>query len=176
MIILEGAMLLLLSYLFISACLTKIRDIDYFRESLSNYQLLPQSSVKAASLMLIVFEAILAVGLFIPALADATLLAMAGLLLAYAGAIAINLLRGRRSLDCGCMGPGQRKTITWKLVWRNIFLVCVVSTLLVMGANLPADIMTWLLSVLVSCFVIVGYQAITTLVQNQQILKQRFDL
>jgi len=42
------------------------------------------------------------------------------LLLAYAVAIAINLARGRRDLDCGCAGPNDRRPISAWMVWRNV--------------------------------------------------------
>jgi hypothetical protein len=41
----------------------------------------------------------------------------------YALAIAINLRRGRRELDCGCLGFGRRSTISMTLLWRNGVLV-----------------------------------------------------
>jgi len=40
----------------------------------------------------------------------------------YAGAIALNLSRGRRELDCGCAGPADRRPIAWWMVWRNAIL------------------------------------------------------
>jgi hypothetical protein len=42
------------------------------------------------------------------------------LLLAYAGAITVNLVRGRRELACGCGGPDDRRPIAPWMVWRNI--------------------------------------------------------
>jgi hypothetical protein len=42
------------------------------------------------------------------------------LLLLYAGAIGLNLLRGRVLLDCGCGGRSQ--PISWWLVGRNLAL------------------------------------------------------
>src|SRR5262249_43406760 len=40
----------------------------------------------------------------------------------YAGAIAINLARGRRDIDCGCAGPAARRPISGWLVARNLVL------------------------------------------------------
>src|SRR6185437_14763735 len=41
------------------------------------------------------------------------------LLTGYGAAIVFNLRRGRRDLDCGCMGFGARSQISPALVWRN---------------------------------------------------------
>jgi hypothetical protein len=45
------------------------------------------------------------------------------LLAVYAGAMGINLLRGRRDLDCGCMGPGARSPVGAGLIVRNLILM-----------------------------------------------------
>jgi hypothetical protein len=35
----------------------------------------------------------------------------------------INLLRGRRELDCGCVGFGRRNSLSTALLWRNAVLL-----------------------------------------------------
>jgi ABC-type phosphate transport system permease subunit len=48
---------------------------------------------------------------------------IAALLLVYAGGMAINILRGRTHIDCGCLGFGtSRASLGWELVARNILL------------------------------------------------------
>jgi hypothetical protein len=42
-----------------------------------------------------------------------------GLLALYAGVIAVNLLRGRRDVDCGCAGPAARQPLSGWLLARN---------------------------------------------------------
>src|SRR5262249_14927936 len=49
----------------------------------------------------------------------------AALLGLYAAAIAVNLARGRRHLDCGCTGPALRRPISGWLVLRNLVLVAI---------------------------------------------------
>ena len=49
----------------------------------------------------------------------------AALLALYAAAIAVNLARGRRHLDCGCAGPALRRPISGWLVVRNLVLVAI---------------------------------------------------
>ena len=77
----------------------------------------------AGAAILVLSEAATAVAL---AVARAWGLAGAAALLAlYAAAIAVNLARGRRHLDCGCTGPALRRPISGWLVLRNLVLVAI---------------------------------------------------
>ena len=51
--------------------------------------------------------------------ARGALVAAAALLAAYGAAIGVNLARGRRHIDCGCVGPAARRPIGGWLVARN---------------------------------------------------------
>jgi hypothetical protein len=51
-------------------------------------------------------------------------------LLIYATAIAVNLARGRRDLDCGCAGPNDRRPIAAWMVWRNAGIAVLLSAVL----------------------------------------------
>ena len=48
--------------------------------------------------------------------------AAAAVLVVYGAAIAVNLARGRRHIDCGCAGPAVRRPISGWLVARNAAL------------------------------------------------------
>ena len=50
-------------------------------------------------------------------------LAAAALLGIYSGAIAVNLARGRREIDCGCTGPRARRPLCEALLARNAALI-----------------------------------------------------
>jgi hypothetical protein len=47
------------------------------------------------------------------------------LLATFTGAIAINLARGRRNIDCGCFGSELRQELSGWLLLRNVFLMTV---------------------------------------------------
>jgi hypothetical protein len=70
----------------------------------------------------VVGELALALGLWLPALRATCALGAAALLSLYGIAIAINLTRGRRDIDCGCGGPLGRQTLSEALVLRNALL------------------------------------------------------
>lgn len=117
-----------LALLFGSAAWHKLRDLRAFSATLANYRLLPRAFARPVALALASCELAIATLLLAPqsgamdrvvALAPAAAL---GLLALYSGALAVNLARGRRDLDCGCLGPAHRQRISPGLLWRNAFV------------------------------------------------------
>jgi len=125
---------LLLAVIFLRAALHKLRDYNTFQTEMSTYQLLPRSWLSVAAVLLIILEAAAGILLMNPVWVMG--LCLAALLLSiYAIAMMINLLKGRRTIDCGCGGPlAAKKTISWSLVIRNgvlalLALLCTTSLL-----------------------------------------------
>ncbi len=123
---------LLLAALFLSAGVAKFARRTEFQWALERYQILPWQLVRPVSRTLPIAEVIvgvlLAVGLLLPLAA----ISAAALLVAFAGAVAINLLRGRE-IDCGCLGITAQRVIGWPLVARNLVLAG--AALLVAGVD-----------------------------------------
>jgi hypothetical protein len=112
-----------LGLLFLVAAVHKLRDPAAFRVALAAYEIVPDGATAAVALVLPLIELATAAGLLIvPAVLPAALVA-ALLLGVYSAAIAVNLARGRRDLDCGCMGPAARQPIGAGLLVRNAVLV-----------------------------------------------------
>lgn len=110
----------LLCLVFARAALHKLSDREDFRAVLAEYRLLPGWAVAPVAHALPLLELLAAALLLVPP-ARAAAAALAFVLLAlYAAAIAANLLRGRRTLDCGCGGPGRG--IGWGHAARNAAL------------------------------------------------------
>lgn len=103
----------------------KVSNIDGFRDALRDYRLLPDALLAPAARVLPVGEAALAVGWLAGTPQQPVACATAALLSMYALAIAINLLRGRVHIGCGCGFGGSSKDqpISWWLVLRNLLLV-----------------------------------------------------
>jgi len=104
--------------LFFVAAIHKLRDLWRFREVFAAYRLVPAGRHLAP--IVPALELAVAVGLLFDNLRILALWTGVALLLAYATAIALNLFRGRRDLDCGCAGPNERRPISAWMVWRNV--------------------------------------------------------
>ena len=115
-----------LALLFAVAAWHKLRDLSAFRATLSNYRLLPATLTWPIAPALAACELAVAALLLAPAVrlegAPVAPLAALGLLALYSGALAINLARGRRDLDCGCLGPAHRQPVSYGLLVRNALL------------------------------------------------------
>jgi uncharacterized membrane protein YphA (DoxX/SURF4 family) len=107
----------------------KLRDLARFREVLRAYELLPDAAVSAAAVAVAGAELLLSSALLLGSNAAGG--AVVVLMLAYAGAIQSNVMRGRTDIDCGCMGPAARVPLGTGLVLRNVLLAAAASLLLV---------------------------------------------
>ena len=98
--------------LFSLALYHKLRDRAGFRRALGDYRIFPASLVSMVAIAVVLLEAAVVFGGFA---------ALGGmLLLAYGAAIAVNLIRGRVRIDCGCGGVAGRERLSWWLVGRNV--------------------------------------------------------
>jgi hypothetical protein len=112
-----------LALLFAAAAVHKLRAGADFRATVAAYEIVPGSLVGVAAAGIIVAETASAVAL--AGGQRAALAGAAGLLLLYAAALGVNLARGRRDLECGCVGFGGGGTISWALVARNLVLAAI---------------------------------------------------
>lgn len=71
------------------------------------------------------------IALFLPSAVVIAALLAAGVLLMYALAMAVNLARGNRMLDCGCSWGEGRTPVSYLLVARNMVLAGMASLLLI---------------------------------------------
>jgi len=109
-----------LTLLLAGAALAKLRDLRGFAAAVAGYRLLPGALAGPAAAGFVAVELALAAGLWLEPRAAA--LGAAALLTLYGVAIAVNLARGRRDIDCGCGGPLGRQTLSEALVLRNLGL------------------------------------------------------
>ncbi|MCP3984833.1 MAG: methylamine utilization protein MauE [bacterium] len=109
--------------LFGSVAAHKFRSPADFQSALAGYRLLPAGIVPVAARGLLWLELAVAVALVVPASARIGAAAGASLLVLYTGAIALNLIRGRREIDCGCAVSGGPRPLGGSLVVRNVVLI-----------------------------------------------------
>jgi hypothetical protein len=121
-LVLRGALVLLLG----TGALAKSRDLARFRAAVEGYEIVPARAAGTAALGFAAAEGALAAALLAPAavgLRGAALVAAAALFALYGAAIAINLARGRREIDCGCGGRDAHVPLSGWLLARNALLV-----------------------------------------------------
>jgi hypothetical protein len=112
---------LMLVAIFAASAIMKFADLDEFRVALENYRIIP-AAAPMLMILIPIAEIASAVGIAIPATrVDGAALLLA-LIVIFSAAVAINLLRGRVYIDCGCFGPALRQKISWWIVARNAML------------------------------------------------------
>ena len=109
--------------LFASAAWHKARALTEFTAVFVAYRMLPAAIGRRVAWLVPALEFAVAAGLPWAWSRPAAAIAGSALLIAYAGGIALNLARGRRDLDCGCAGPGDRRPIAGWMVGRNLLLI-----------------------------------------------------
>jgi hypothetical protein len=123
--IVGGAAGVVVALLFLFAGIDKLRHRALLPGVIANYRLLPQLLVAPAAAALpwveLAIAALLLLGLVVALPPIAPLTAML-LLLVFAAAMAINIRRGRRHIDCGCGHAGLRQQLGWGQVVRNVVL------------------------------------------------------
>lgn len=128
----------LVGALFLVSALGKFRDMPAFLSVVFDYQILPPLWARRFAVALPWLE--ISIGLlFIFGLGTRTA-AILGLVLlwSFAIAIAINLARGRRDLNCGCTGARRRQKINGRLLLRNFFLIFLSFQVLLWGPGIWA--------------------------------------
>ncbi|MEX0964405.1 MAG: MauE/DoxX family redox-associated membrane protein [Pseudohongiellaceae bacterium] len=117
--------------LLLAAGLHKLGDRPRFQGILTAYQVLPANLTPLLSRIIPFGEIALGLGWMIGWRIDLVAAATAVLLAAYALAMAINLLRGRSYIDCGCGFSSAKaggddngvQQLSVRLVYRNILLI-----------------------------------------------------
>lgn len=153
----------LLVVVFLAASVNKLRSLEIFEGVVYNFRLLPETLVKPVAYILPFLELAVAAALVVPATRGYSGWTAVILLGVFTVAVAINLLRGRREIDCGCFGSKHmssdlKQTLSWWLVLRNIVL----AGLALWVAAVPAAVavgtgMGWLLGMVTAITVAIFY-------------------
>jgi len=120
--IVEAFTVTLLAAVFFAAGISKLRALETFEGVVQNFRLLPERLVAPAAYTLPIVEVAVAAALLVPVSRSYGALAAVGLIGVFTVAVAINLLRGRREIDCGCFNSELKQRLSWWLVLRNLAL------------------------------------------------------
>ncbi len=163
---------LFLSYLFIVGGGQKLSDLHSFQHALEEYKVLPASWSALASLLIPLTEVLAGLAVLIPSVRSPALMVLAVLLAAYTAAIAINILRGRADLDCGCAGPGQKQTINAWLLGRNIVLLSMALLSASVSAVAAIGLLSWGFAFLGATLTVLIYHVVNQLIANNTLLRR----
>jgi uncharacterized membrane protein len=162
---------LILSYVFVVAGMHKWQDLTKFRNTLENYQVLPVFLLSLSVYLVPLLEVITGIALLVPFTSEPAAFSAAMLLFVYMYAIAINLLKGRRTIDCGCGGTEQKQPISEWLLLRNGILVFLAYCIV---ASVQSRELVWFDWLVVALATVVGclfYNIVNQLLVNKDLLK-----
>lgn len=111
-----------IALLFVTAGAHKLRSLALFAEVFAAYRVMPDALARRLAWLVPCLELGVAAGLWWKPSRRMAAISGIAVLIAYASGVAINLLRGRRDLDCGCGATHDRRAIAAWMVWRNLFL------------------------------------------------------
>lgn len=111
-----------LALLLLSAAVHKLTDFTGFSRILADYEVMPSWLVPTAARAVVVFEVILGVAWLVQLTPVLVVGGTVLLLASYAGAITLNLMRGRVHISCGC-GGNDGQPLSWWMLPRNLFLI-----------------------------------------------------
>ncbi len=139
-----------LALLFLTAAWSKLTHVEEFYGVVRNFRLVPDAASRVLAWALPVVELLIAVGLVVRPLTALAATGAAVLLVVFAFALGINVLRGRTSIDCGCLRKGLKQPVSGWLVARNLVLAAlalvVVAVLPRVGQAGLVDIVTGLMA------------------------------
>lgn len=119
--LLSAALTVFIALILARAAWHKLSEFTEFTGFVADYRLFPDRLVVPASAAIAGAEVLTVVLQLVPGGQVYGLALAVALLSAYALGMAINIRRGRTSIECGCGGSVQ--PLSWGLVVRNLILV-----------------------------------------------------
>jgi uncharacterized membrane protein len=111
-----------MALVFLVACAHKLHAPRQFLEVVRNYALFPRSFAALVAVPLVAAEFAIGVALLLPQTQRTAMLCGVAMFVLYGAAMSINLLRGRRDMDCGCSGVARDSSLSGWMVLRNALL------------------------------------------------------
>jgi uncharacterized membrane protein YphA (DoxX/SURF4 family) len=124
--VLQRSLAAALAIILLTGAWQKLRDPVLFAAAVENYRLLPDSLIAPLARLLPWWEAAAGALLLLPDWRQVGAMLTIALLLTVTAAVAINILRGHREIDCGCGGLTAQvgdQTLSWGLVTRNLLMI-----------------------------------------------------
>ncbi|HMK84629.1 MAG TPA: MauE/DoxX family redox-associated membrane protein [Steroidobacteraceae bacterium] len=141
---LNWTLALSLAALFFAAVVEKVLAWREWPGVVRGYRLLPDRLADSAAALVLVAEMLAAAMLLWTRTRPAGGLSAAALLLLFAGALAINIRRGRTHIDCGCFGRALRQSLAPWMVHRNLITALLALTLLLPVRPRALTVLDWI--------------------------------
>jgi hypothetical protein len=155
-----------LAAVLLQAATHKLRSVAGFAAAIMAYRLLPERLSFAAAATFAAAELAIGCALLLPTAGPLPALAAGALIALYSLAVAVNLARGRREIDCGCTGPAARQPLRGALLVRNAVLVAAAATCALPVAMRP---LVWIDALTIAAGMAslwIAYAAIETALSN----------
>jgi uncharacterized membrane protein YphA (DoxX/SURF4 family) len=139
---------ILIAFVFAAAGIHKAMNFSHHAGVVADYRVVPAWVVPLLAPLIIILEFAVVLLVLVPETRSAGVILTAGLLFIYIFSIALNLVRGRTSIDCGCSWGSQGNQISAWMVVRNLIMVAVALLLLLPSANRSLQLTDWVLAAL----------------------------
>jgi uncharacterized membrane protein YphA (DoxX/SURF4 family) len=113
---------ILIAALLMAAGVSKLTNLHAFVQVVRDFRLLPENMAGAVGLMIPIVEVVLFLLLILNLHQPWSVISAASLFMLFGLAVAVNILRGRSNIPCGCFGRTRNQRLTWSLVLRNVVL------------------------------------------------------
>lgn len=160
-----------LAILFLLAARHKLSAPDRFEAQLAAYRLVPDRMLTPVARLMPWIEIAVALGMLFAVSRPVAGLMAATLLAVYALAMAVNLLRGRSKIDCGC-GDTPQPLSVWLLL-RNAVLASGAVLLVAPVATRPLGALDMLFAVLFVAAISLSYTMLEQLSRNHTLLTSK---
>lgn len=158
-----------LALLFFTAAMHKLSSSARFRAQLTAYELVPSTILPGLARAIPASEMAVVFLILVPITRPWAGVLAGGLLASYTIAIAINLLRGRDDIDCGC--GGQPQMLSYWLLLRNAALIIGCLLLIMPGTGRALVLVDFILLSLMIAVLSCTYLLVEQLVRNQAFTK-----
>ncbi len=112
--------------IFLTSLVEKIIKYKISLEHISAYKIIPMSFIKSFFTLTMIIHLFISISLIFNIYFEVGTILAIFIIIIYTIAIVINLIR-KVKIDCGCVGLLGDHEISWKLVWRNLFIVLLIA-------------------------------------------------
>ncbi len=164
---------IIFSALFLFAALHKLSS-GSFRGIVSDYNILPAALIPMIAISIPIIEIIIGFSWALNFLPKLTALITSSVLTTYTAAIGINLLRGRRYIDCGCGFSSTKKPLSSQdsqqlsggLILRNIILIAFSILVILPSAERLLGVMDYFSAIAASAIITLLFAGYNQLLSN----------